>query len=466
MYCKYCGSELEDGAVFCGVCGGRQVSDPTPAPVQTPVPVQASAPDPMISSLQGKATVSRPAKRVVAEAGSEPVTHTSAKKKSSGIRTKEIAIVATVAVLLVGGIAALAILKPGKDKKSDAQEETIVAENSDIETGAIDDEKIIESSKESEELSKDAENDEESSANGTDKKSEWLIPDTVFYEDEGMTISVNETDLKNGGPQFWVELKENRPYEYCTMELGGTIVINDCFSFPIDLSFNGNTTGTHFENNTRLVDLCAVYGVDVKYMDIIFGEYNTVGDYNTIYYYKQDGSSWSDTPHIKGRVYTTDQEIAKDKMDNGNVMWQDRGITIYGKWVDLERISRETPVFYDNAGDEREGLVITCEMDSNDQYASMDIKNYTGTAGSFTASADGKEIMILSNGGASTYPIRPGGVSCQYFKFSQEGNDFASIRKSEDASVHVECGLTVFDKDGNKTDEIPVQFDIPFEHFD
>lgn len=79
MYCKYCGSELEDGAVFCGVCGGRQVLDP--------VPVDSA---PMPSSTQGNTAVSRPAKRVAAEAGSVSGTYTSAKKKSSGIRTKEI----------------------------------------------------------------------------------------------------------------------------------------------------------------------------------------------------------------------------------------------------------------------------------------------------------------------------------------------------------------------------------------
>lgn len=454
MYCKYCGSEIEDGAVFCGVCGGRQVLDP--------VPVDSA---PMPSSTQGNTAVSRPAKRLAAEAGSVSGTYTSAKKKSSGIRTKEIAIVATVAVLLVGGIAALAILKPGKDKNSEAQEETVVAENSNAEAVLSDDEVTAESEeKKEEQIVEEADKDVENAADSTDRKAEWLIPETVFYEDEGMTIIVNEVDLKNWGPEFWVELKENRPYEYCTMDLGGTVVINDCFSFPIEMSFNGNTTTTSFNQLTQLNDLCAVYGVDVKYMDIIFDDYNAVGDYNTIYYNKQDGSRLSETPHIKGRVYTTDQEIAKDKMDKGDVMWQDRGITLYGKWIDLEQLSRETAIFYDSSADEREGLVITCEMDSDDQYASMSIKNYTGTAGSFTAT--GSESLIYSNGGASSYPIRPGGVSCQYFKFSQEGNDFASIRKSNDASIHVECGLRILDKNGNESEEIPVQFDIPFEHFE
>ncbi len=462
-YCKFCGSELEDGAVFCGVCGKRQVSDQTPAPVQTPV-----NPDPMPAFAQGDVTVTRPAKRIDKEAGNTPGTYTSVKKKSTGIRTKEIAIVAAVAVLLVGGIAALAILKPGRDAEPDIREETVVAENHDTKTPAVDKEKITEP----EEVSNDqpeetAETEEENTEESAAEEAGWMIPETVFYEDEGMTISVNEVDLKKWGPEFWVELKENRPYEYCTMELGGTVVINDCFCFPIRLSFDGNTTGTSFEDHTRLVDLCAVYGVDVKYMDIIFDEHDIVGDHNTIYYYDQDGSSRMDSPHIKGRVNTTDPETAKDKTDKGRNIYQGNGIALYTKWVDLESISRETPIFYDNTSDEREGLVITCETESDDQYARMSTKNYTGTAGSFMVNANGSESLVYSNGGASCYTTRPGLLNCEYFKFSKEGNDFESIRKSEDATFHIECNIDIYDKEGeNKTETLLIRFELPFEHFD
>lgn len=96
-FCKYCGNQLEDDAMFCDSCGKQQSSNPVPAPAPQAAPINAG----------------HPVKKVTPGAAGG-VNRVKSSGSGSGSKTKEIAIIAVVAILLIGGIIAISVFRSNK----------------------------------------------------------------------------------------------------------------------------------------------------------------------------------------------------------------------------------------------------------------------------------------------------------------------------------------------------------------
>ncbi len=96
-FCKFCGNQLEDDALFCDRCGKQQSSNPAPAPAPQVAPVNTG----------------RPVKKVTPGAAGG-MTRVKSSGSGSGFKTKEITIIAVVAILLIGVIIAISLFRSNK----------------------------------------------------------------------------------------------------------------------------------------------------------------------------------------------------------------------------------------------------------------------------------------------------------------------------------------------------------------
>lgn len=191
MFCKNCGTQLNDDAKFCASCGTPVQA--APQPVAEPTPAPAVAPQPVAEPVPAPAVAPRPAVTPAPEATPAPSAPKKEKKqkvkKEKGQKKSKawlwITIIAVVVVLAAAAVAAYVLLfSPGaKFKKIMGNAETCMSESNYEEAITL-----YESALEI----KDSEDAEEGMLNAYEKLAEKQFNDGSYDE----AIATYETILK------------------------------------------------------------------------------------------------------------------------------------------------------------------------------------------------------------------------------------------------------------------------------